>query len=130
MNSAYLLIMVTFNPVDQGDLSFVVTETLEHCQIKGKAVGAILSANGIKVQENRCIPTDMRFSPFTHSETGSQQAAYLYRAHFMKDDVQITSIKDLETCREEAASQPKNNDRIYCLPSSQQMLHGQGSSVD
>ncbi|HID44472.1 MAG TPA: hypothetical protein EYP34_01785 [Chromatiaceae bacterium] len=122
MNTAYLLVMLTFNAAGQGELSFVATESQQQCQIKGQVVAGILSSAGIETREKRCIQTSMQFSPFKHTEQGSKQPAYQYRARFTADAVEITPVTDLHSCRK--TSKHKNNaqERIYCAASSQKML--------
>ena len=104
MKTAYLLIMLTFNAADQAGLSFVSTETLEQCQLKGQALAGILTTSGIEVREYRCIQSELRFSKYRHGGTGEDRSRTTYRAVFGEDQVDIHLVPDGEVCRVEDAN--------------------------
>ncbi len=112
MKTAYLLIMLTFNAADQPGLSFVSTDTLEQCQLKGQALAGILLSSGIEVREHRCIQSELKFSKYRHGGTGDDRSRTTYRAVFSEDTVEIRRVPEGEVCRAE-------QENSYCATSLQ-----------
>ena len=112
MNSIHLLILLTLNAVDQAGLSFVSTDSLEQCQLKGQALAGILSSSGIQVKENRCIQSDMKFSKYSHSPAGGGKDLQTYKAVFSDQGVELRLIPQGVECR-------MVGERSYCATSYQ-----------
>lgn len=74
MNTAYLMILLTANSAGQIGSAFVTTDTLQQCEQKIGSIQAIFSSQQIPVLEARCIPGEIRFTPFSHGN-GSPPAA-------------------------------------------------------
>lgn len=114
MNSAYLLVMLTFNAADQAGLSFLSTQTMEQCQLKGHAFAGILSSSGIEVREKRCIESPLQFTKYQHS-SGKNQPLQRYQATFTADHVEISFLPAGKSCTSE-------HPNTYCATSPQQPL--------
>ena len=115
MNTAYLLVMLTFNAADQASLSFASTETLEQCRLKGQALSGILQSSGIEVREHRCVESEQRFSRYRHGGTAEGQPLATYRVVFREDSVDFRLLPESEPC---VVSQPG----AYCATSLQKPL--------
>ena len=120
MNTAYLLILLTLNAANQPGLSFVSTETLEQCQLKGQALAGILSSSGIQVKENRCIQSGIRFSKYSHSPAGGGGDLQTYKAVFSAEGVELRLIPEGVECKTERAhsycATSSGDTILYCVP--------------
>ena len=126
METAILLVLLTLNPAGQPGVNFVTTDDMDTCQGKTILLGNILTSGGIKVVENRCIPSNLKFSKYTHRPASAPKAApakrHAYKVSLERNTLAVTAMADLETCnREIAAKGNAASGKAYCATSTQIM---------
>lgn len=127
METAILLVLLTLNPAGQPGVNFVMTDDMDTCEGKTLLLKNILTSGGIKIIENRCIPSRLKFSKYSHRPAAAVKAKPLKRRTYLvslgKDSLQVKTIPDLKTCQNMISGQDKAGAaRLYCATSIQSMM--------
>ena len=117
MKTLFLLVLLTRNAAGDINASFVNTETLEQCREKAQLVAGVFQGAGIPVIVSRCIRSEFKFTEFQHAASSSL-TRHFYLVHVTDDQVDITPVKDWETCRQRE-TQGKKTGQLYCSSSVQ-----------
>lgn len=122
MDTAFLLILLTLSGSGQMAVNFVNTDDMDTCQGKTILLDNILSKGGVKIIENRCLPSPLKFSPFSHkpAASGKRQA---YAVRLGEQQVEVKALPNLNSCTQAMRSASQSADlRLYCATSTQTPL--------
>lgn len=127
METAFLLVLLTLTPAGQTAVNFVNTDDMDTCEGKTILLDNILSKGGVRIVANRCLPSRLRFSRFTHGPAavpaGEPPKRYIYLVELGANDVKIAQSPGLRQCKMQLAQiklHPKR--KHYCASSTQAML--------
>lgn len=132
MQAAILLVLLTLNPAGQTGVNFVETDDMDTCQGKTLLLRNILTSGGIKVLENRCLTSPLKFSKYNHRPAAANKAKppkrHAYRVVIGKDALKVTPMPDLSACETAPKADPAGG-KVYCATSTQIMTGPGGAGT-
>ena len=120
MNTAFLLILLTTNGNGIPSVSFVNTESEAQCKGKQQMITAIFKAGNIIIDQSRCIPSNIRFSKYSHNPS-SASSRYFWIVDLSANSSQLTAMPDLTSCQDQA-KKIKDNQSILCAVTDQAQI--------
>lgn len=122
MNTTFLLVLLTLGELGQIDAAFVNTDSLIACQIKSKMLGAVISASGTEIVENRCFASDLIFPNFSHSQS-DEAVRYNYLISLTANSVEVIQSKNKMECSVDREKMKlENKGDVYCTSSTQLII--------
>lgn len=126
MDAAILLVLLTLNPAGQPGVNFVATDDMDTCEGKTILLKNILSSGGIKILENRCIPSNLKFTKYNHRPASDKAAKpvkrHAYQVSLGGEDISVMPMTSLEACEKDRnANPPAPGRKTYCATSVQAM---------
>jgi len=116
MNTATVLVILTLLADGQLSAAFVNTDDPATCAERAAAIGAVLRQGGADVQTLRCVPSDLRFTRFSHRDAATAPR-HAYRLRLDASRLEVTPVADLARCRADAAG----DDGRVCVTSTQSL---------
>jgi hypothetical protein len=122
METAFLLVLLTLNNAGQMAVNFVNTDDLEYCETRARMLNEILTGGGVKIAENRCVPSTLRFTKFTH-DGPAKTKRLTYLIQLEQTRVRVTTTPNMEVCKQSKISwESAQSGKVYCATSTQAPL--------
>jgi hypothetical protein len=121
MKSLYLLLLLTQNGAGDINAAFVSGKSPEACEQSRQMVEAIFRSRAIPVLYQQCLPSNLRFSPFSHADsTRIERYSYLIIPPTNNNTLIIKNMRDIKSCL--ALSGQSKTTMSYCASSIQRPL--------
>lgn len=121
MNTAFLLILLTTNANGLASVSFVNTETEAQCTARQTMITAIFKNGNIKIDESRCINSNIRFSKYSHNPS-SNASRYFWLLDMTENSEQLTAMPDMESCHRRLKETVNHKRDVLCAVTDQARL--------
>ncbi len=111
-----VLIVLTLGHADGTHLSLTQADNPAACEQKSQALGKILTDAGYTIGAGRCVPENLRFTPY---QPGAHDMANRFRVTLpLAGGATVEALGPDETC----TPAPDADPAVFCARSAQQLL--------
>ncbi|MCB1957993.1 MAG: hypothetical protein KDG55_20100 [Rhodocyclaceae bacterium] len=121
MAVAHVLVILTLLGDGQLSAAFVNTDSQAACEQRSAAIAAVLERGGAEVQQMRCVPSELRFTRFSHADAATAPRN-AYRVTLGETVLALEPMPDVAQCEAAARSaQTPAGSSGFCVTSTQQL---------